>query len=155
MNDWLSHEKPIAGVLAPLFALHAPGDIGCGNVLALRQFITWAATNGFRAVQLLPVNETGGDHSPYNAISSVAIEPSTIDMQAVPDLQPAEFAAIAEGHHIQELRSGPVRWAEVKALQRALLRRAFANFSERHWEANDDRARDFAGFVESEAGWLE
>lgn len=155
MNDWLSHEKPIAGVLTPLFALHAAGDIGCGNVLALRQFIAWAAANGFRAVQLLPVNETGGDHSPYNAISSVAIEPTTIDMQSVPDLQPAEFAAIAEGHHVQELRSGPVRWAEVKALQRALLRRAFANFSERHWEANDDRARDFAGFVESEAGWLE
>jgi 4-alpha-glucanotransferase len=155
MKDLLSHEKPIAGVLAPLFALHAPGDIGCGNVRALQQFIAWAGTNHFRAVQLLPVNETGGDHSPYNAISSVAIEPTSIDMQAVPDLQPAEFAAIAEAHHVSELRAGPVRWTEVKALQRALLRRAFANFSERHWEANDARARAFSEFAEGEAAWLD
>ena len=33
-----------------------------------------AAAQGFALVQLLPVNETGGDHSPYNAISSVALD---------------------------------------------------------------------------------
>jgi 4-alpha-glucanotransferase len=155
MNALLAHEKPIAGVLAPLFALRAEGDIGCGNLLALRRFITWARDHGFRCVQLLPVNETGGDHSPYNAISSVALEPTTIDMAAVPDLQPAEFSAIAEAHHVHALRGEAVHWREVKALQRALLERAFANFSDRHWEANDARARAFLEFVRAEAGWLE
>jgi 4-alpha-glucanotransferase len=150
-----SHEQPIAGVLAPLFALRSKEDPGCGNLRALREFIAWAAQCGFGCVQLLPVNETGGDHSPYNAVSSVAIEPTTIDMTVVPDLQPAEFTAIAEQHHAPELRQGPVRWRLAKALQRALLRRAFANFSERHWETNDERARAFAEFVNAEAAWLD
>ncbi len=151
----LSFERPIAGVLTPLFALRSEGDCGCGNVQSLRAFIEWSAANGFRCVQLLPVNETGGDHSPYNAISSVSIEPTTIDMAAVPDLQPAEFATIAEAHRVESLREGPVLWAEVKTLQRALLRRAFANFTERHLESNDARAKEFNAFVKDEAAWLE
>ena len=68
-------EQAVAGVLTPLFALRSENDFGCGDTGALRGFIEWAAAHGFRCVQLLPVNETGADHSPYNAISSVAIEP--------------------------------------------------------------------------------
>ena len=76
----LSPEKKIAGVLAPLFALRTEDDLGIGDVEALRQFIDWSATLGFRLVQLLPINETGGDHSPYNAISSRAIDPTTLHL---------------------------------------------------------------------------
>ena len=69
----LSPEKKIAGVLAPLFALRKDDDLGIGDVAALREFIDWAADSGFKLVQLLPINETGGDNSPYNAISAMAI----------------------------------------------------------------------------------
>jgi 4-alpha-glucanotransferase len=151
----LAHEKRIAGVLTPLFALRSLEDLGCGDLASLREFILWAADHGLHCVQLLPVNETGADHSPYNAISSVAIEPTTLDLSSVPDLQPAELAAVAEQHSADSLREGSVRWTEVKALKHAALRRAFANFSAHHWEANDARARDFARFVEQEASWLE
>ncbi len=40
--------------------------------------MTWAASHGFGAVQILPVNETGNDSSPYNLLSAFALEPSTI-----------------------------------------------------------------------------
>ncbi|MEJ7703216.1 MAG: 4-alpha-glucanotransferase [Geodermatophilaceae bacterium] len=53
----------------------------------LREFIDWAAGVGFKLVQLLPINETGGDNSPYNAISAMAIEPTT----------PAPCAPVARG----------------------------------------------------------
>src|SRR6267143_7232351 len=76
----LSPEKKIAGVLAPLFALRRENDLGIGDVEALRQFIDWAAGVGFKLVQLLPINETGRDNSPYNSISSVAIEPTTLHL---------------------------------------------------------------------------
>ena len=46
----------------------------------MRQFIDWAAEIGFKLVQLLPINEMGGDHSPYNAISAVALEPTTLHL---------------------------------------------------------------------------
>src|SRR6266550_7940888 len=76
----LSPENKIAGVLAPLFALRTENDLGIGDLAALRQFIDWSADAGFKLVQLLPINETGGDNSPYNAISAVAIEPTTLEL---------------------------------------------------------------------------
>src|SRR5213080_1208848 len=76
----LSPEKKIAGILAPLFGLRSESDLGIGDVAVLREFIDWAAESGFKLVQLLPINETGGDNSPYNAISAMAIEPTTLHL---------------------------------------------------------------------------
>src|SRR3989442_9700532 len=76
----LSPDKRIAGVLVPLFALRGEDDLGIGDTGALREFIDWAAEIGFRLVQLLPINETGADNSPYNAISALAIEPTTLHL---------------------------------------------------------------------------
>ena len=78
----LSPEKKIAGVLVPLFALRGEDDLGIGDIGALREFIDWSAGNGFKLVQLLPINETGADNSPYNAISALAIEPTTLQLEA-------------------------------------------------------------------------
>ena len=75
----LSPEKRIAGVLAPLFALRSENDLGIGDVGTLREFIDWAAESGFKLVQLLPINETGGDNLP-NAISAMAIEMTTLHL---------------------------------------------------------------------------
>ena len=55
----------------------AENDLGIGDLGALREFIDWIAEIGFTLVQLLPINETGADNSPYNAISAMAIEPTT------------------------------------------------------------------------------
>src|SRR4051794_40094670 len=76
----LTPDQPIAGILAPLFALRRKDDLGIGDVGALRELVDWAAKHGFGLVQLLPINETGNDHSPYNAISSVALDPSTLEL---------------------------------------------------------------------------
>jgi 4-alpha-glucanotransferase len=76
----LSPNDKIAGVLAPLFALRTEDDLGIGDVAALRQFIGWVRGIGFKLVQLLPINESGGDNSPYNAISSRAIDPTTLHL---------------------------------------------------------------------------
>ena len=76
----LSPEKKIAGVLVPLFALRGEDDLGIGDLGALREFIDWIAEIGFTLVQLLPINETGADNSPYNAISALAIEPTTLQL---------------------------------------------------------------------------
>lgn len=144
-----------AGVLVPLFALRGETDFGCGDVAALRRFIDWSVAHEFRLVQLLPVNETGGDNSPYNAISSVAIEPTTIDPHALPDLFSGEIASITEQHNLAQPCEGAVKWAEVKALRHDLLRRAFVNFSTHSWPRNDARAQAFTAFAGAEAGWLE
>ena len=92
----LSPEKRIAGVLVPLFALRGENDLGIGDVAALREFIDWVAEIGFKLVQLLPINETGADNSPYNAISAMAIDPTTLHLapNSPQDLTREDFDAL-------------------------------------------------------------
>lgn len=152
----LSPDLPLAGILAPLFALRSEKDLGVGDTESLRQFAAWAAENGFRLVQLLPVNETGADNSPYNAISSLAIDPSTLALspETLPDLTPEAYAAAAKGISLKGLREGPVRYAVVKPLKRRLLEAAFEHFMEREWKHSTARARAFRKWTKEQAAWL-
>src|SRR5438094_4854338 len=129
----LSPEKKIAGILVPLFALRTENDLGIGDVAALRQFIEWAADFGFKLVQMLPINETGGDDSPYNAISAMAIEPTTLHLApgSPKDLTREDFEAALADVDLARLRRGQVKYGRVKKMKRRLLEKAFANFRER------------------------
>ncbi len=149
----LSPEKRIAGILVPLFALRGKDDIGIGDTGALREFIDWAAGIGFKLVQLLPINEIGADNSSYNAISALAIEPTTLQLgaNAPPELTRAEFDAVLAEVDLEKLRRGGVKYRHVKKLKRRLFEKAFANFSAR---ASEDRKSGFRKFCEEEAAWL-
>src|SRR5205823_13774096 len=119
----LSPEKKIAGVLAPLFALRTESDLGIGDLEALRQFVDWAADIGFKLVQLLPINEMGGDHSPYNAISAVAIEPTTLHLApgSPEDLTEHDFDEVVAEFGLEQMRQGSVKYPRVRRLTMALL----------------------------------
>src|SRR4029453_6362064 len=116
----LSPEKKIAGVLAPLFALRGDGDLGLGDTAALRQFVDWVAGIGFKLVQLLPINELGTDNSPYNAISAVAIEPTTLHLapNSPKDLTRQDFDASLTQADVSGLRGGAVKYRQVKELKK-------------------------------------
>ena len=150
----LSPEKKIAGILTPLSALRREDDLGIGDVAALREFIDWARDSGFHLVQLLPINETGGDNSPYNAISAMAIEPTTLYLGpgSPEDLTSEDFESITGPANLKHLRRGPVKYARVKKLKRELLKKAFANFLA---QASDERRARFAAFREAERAWLD
>src|SRR4029079_17587188 len=106
----LSLEKKIAGVLVPLFALRGENDLGIGDLGALREIIDWVAEVGFTLVQLLPINETGADNSPYNAISATANEPNTPDLApgSPEDLSLQDFEAALAQVDLPNLRRGRV-----------------------------------------------
>jgi len=147
-------EKKIAGLLVPLFALRGRHDLGVGDTEALSEVIEWAAGNNFRAVQILPVNETGGDHSPYNVLSAFALDPSTITTHPLwlPELTPAEYRRITEKRDLTTLRSGPVNYREVKALKRELLESAWRRFHK--GDGRGGRAKLFAKFLDQHSAWL-
>jgi len=109
----LSPDHKLAGVLVPVFALRGSGDLGIGDTVAVKEMIDWCAQHGFRVLQMLPINETGPDHSPYNAISSLALDPTTI-----------AFNEHVAGRVETE---GPVNYRKVKVLKQQLLRAAFPN----------------------------
>src|SRR5437764_13500766 len=135
----LSPEKKIAGILAPLFGLRSENDLGIGDVAVLREFIDWAAEIGFKLVQLLPINEMGGDHSPYNAISAVALEPTTLHLApgSPEDLSQEDFDNVIARSDLEKSRKGMVKHDRVRRLKLGLLETAFVNFSRR---AGDDAA---------------
>jgi 4-alpha-glucanotransferase len=149
----LSAEKKIAGVLLPLFALRGENDLGIGDLGALREFIDWIAEIGFTLVQLLPINETGADNSPYNAISSMAIEPTTLRLApgSPEDLTRNDFADSLSEIDLAGLRRGRVKYRQVKELRQRILEKAFANFSTR---ADEKRRSEFERFCEEESSWL-
>ena len=151
----LSPEQKIAGVLAPLFALRTETDLGIGDLEALRQFIDWAAGIGFKIVQLLPINEMGADHSPYNAISAVALEPTTLHLApgSPEDLSQEDFDDVIAQNDLDRLRKGAVKHDRVRSLKIDLLGKSFVNFSRR---AGEDAAyaTGFDAFCEAEGAWL-
>ena len=149
----LSPEKKIAGVLTPLFGLRSENDLGIGDVAVLREFIDWAAEIGFKLVQLLPINEMGADNSPYNAISAMAIEPTTLYLApgSPEDLSREDFDAVVANVDLSKLRRSKVRYGDVRKLKRRLLEKAFAAFRS---SASEDRQSRFRKFCDRESLWL-
>ena len=85
-----------AGILVPVFAIRTAEDLGIGDTGGVCELIDWAAEIGLGFVQFLPINATGGDSSPYNAISSVALDYLTLDLSpaVVPELDEKFYSTI-------------------------------------------------------------
>jgi len=150
----LNPENKIAGVLAPAFAVRGAKDLGVGDTEALKELISWAARQGLSVVQILPINETGGDSSPYNLLSAMAIEPTTIATLpgVLPDLTQEDFDRITARYDLAGLRQGCVQYREIKKLKRQLLYAAFKTFRSR--TADKSRVRAFSEFERVNADWL-
>ena len=125
--------------------------MGIGDTATLRELVDWAAAHGFGFVQMLPINETGSDHSPYNLLSSMAIEPSTISCHPddLPDLSPAACKKLLAGQ--ADLREGPVKYDRVKALKRRMLETACGAFFKKHPGGTEE----FRRFCRIGEDWLE
>src|ERR1035437_3576816 len=144
----LSSSQSLAGILEPVFAMRTEEDLGIGDTEGVRQMIDWCARHRLNILQTLPINELSDDNSPYNAISSLAIEPTTIAISptTVPELAPPELRA--------ELREGPVNSPKVKVLKRRLLEAAFESFDRKHSRQETERGRQFRSFLKENKHWL-
>ncbi len=74
------------GINTPLFSLRSYASSGIGEFLDLLPLISWCSSIGFDVIQLLPINDTGLDLSPYNALSSKALHPIFLSLHALPNL---------------------------------------------------------------------
>jgi 4-alpha-glucanotransferase len=152
----LSPAQPLAGILEPVFAIRTEEDLGIGDTDGVRQMVDWCHRHNLNIFQTLPINETSDDNSPYNAISSLAIGPTTLAVSPkhIPDLPTATFEEIAKPRLLAELATGPVNYPKVKALKRKLLDAAFANFLTQHFNRESKRALEFRAFMMENAEWL-
>jgi 4-alpha-glucanotransferase len=152
----LSVDQSYAGVLVPVFAIRTAEDLGIGDTEGVRQMVNWCHRHGLRIFQTLPINETGHDHSPYNAISSQAIDPNIIHISParLADLTPEMFRQHASPALLAELRQGPVNYSKVTPLKRRLLQGAFDHFLKAHFREDTPRAAAFGRFMAENADWL-
>ena len=152
----LSPTQSLAGVLEPVFAMRTEADLGIGDTEGVRQMIDWCARHRLNILQTLPINELSDDNSPYNAISSLAIEPTTIAITpaTIPDLAPQRFQALAPPGLLAELREGPVNYPKVKVLKRRLLEAAFESFDQKHSGQETERGQQFRSFLKENEDWL-
>ncbi len=141
-----------AGILIPVFALRTADDLGIGDTGGVRQLIDWAVETGLGFVQFLPINATGSDSSPYNAISSVALDYLTLEITPaiIPELDEKFYSSITGILRVDLLRQGFVKYPKVRRLKTTLLRRAFSQV-----EQQPERMAAFEKFCVQEASWLD
>ena len=143
-----------AGLLAPVYALRHKNDFGVGDTLAVKEAIDFVAGIGMSVLQILPIHETFGDHSPYNPISSRAHSPAYLSLtpQEVPGLTRALLEQAAPQSWLTQLRSSNVRQEAVYPLKtQVLLTAAYHFLSLQPGEAH----AEFASFREAQASWLD
>lgn len=75
------------GIDIPLSALHSKNSSGIGEFCDLSPLIDWCSSVGIDTIQLLPLNDSGFDPSPYNALSSLALHPIYLSLQHLPEIQ--------------------------------------------------------------------
>ncbi|MFC1596046.1 4-alpha-glucanotransferase [Candidatus Margulisiibacteriota bacterium] len=76
--------NPSAGVAIPIFSLRTEQSIGIGDVEDLRLLIDWCKKTGQKIIQVLPINDIGDkETSPYNALSSMALDPVYISIDSL------------------------------------------------------------------------
>src|SRR5664280_3781617 len=104
----LSTSQSMAGILEPVFAIRTEEDLGIGDTEGVRQMIDWCHRHQLSILQTLPINEISDDNSPYNALSSLAIEPATIAItpRHIPNLPSAAFKKLARPALLAKLREG-------------------------------------------------
>jgi len=138
-----------AGVTTPLFSLYSKKSIGIGEVPDLKLLLDWCKKTGLSILQLLPLNDVGFDFRPYDAQSSMALDPMYLSLEKLADCDLKAFAK-----DLKELRKQfPVGQGRVdygiKKAKLELLGRIFAS------PATSQRGKKFLSFLKTNKSWLE
>ncbi|MFP4113162.1 MAG: 4-alpha-glucanotransferase [Spirochaetales bacterium] len=80
----------LSGVLVPVSALRSDASVGVGEFADLPRLAAWCAEIGLDLIQILPVNDTGWQASPYSALSAFALHPLYLRIADLP-----EFGALS------------------------------------------------------------
>ncbi|OGN61973.1 MAG: 4-alpha-glucanotransferase [Chlamydiae bacterium RIFCSPHIGHO2_12_FULL_27_8] len=113
--------KKHKGVIIPLFSLKTRNSSGIGEYLDLLMVIDFLKDVGFNILQLLPLNETSTDFSPYNAISSCALNPIHLSLSKLKGVnENIKLKEKLKGFDIYNKYSR-VNYTQVKRLKMAFL----------------------------------
>jgi 4-alpha-glucanotransferase len=119
------------GIVLPLFSLHSRLSCGIGEYPDLAPLLPWCQKAGLDLIQLLPLNDTGLEPSPYSALSDKALNPIHLGLAALPHV--TESATLQQ--QIEELRqlnrTPRVPYRQVQAGKEQFLRAYYQHYQER------------------------
>lgn len=152
--------RRVSGVTIPLFSIRSRRSFGIGEIGDLPELGALLAEAGFSLIQLLPLGEiSGGETSPYGALSAFGIDPIYISYADVPDLSPADLRRAIGGEEgallLEQARGARgVDYKKVRTLKERALSFSFDVFEKGDLKKGGLRAAALAAFVGQNEWWL-
>ena len=121
------------GINIPLFSIHSKNSCGIGEFLDLKLLIDFCVLTSMNIIQLLPLNDTGFETSPYNAISSQALNPIYLSLHSLPFIKSDSFLqeelqSFKKYSYLQKIAYNAVLSAKLDFLYK-YYQKYFKNFS--------------------------
>lgn len=117
-------QKQLSGTAVPLSALRSTDGFGIGEYPDLGSFARFCKQAGLSVLQILPVNDTGGDSSPYSTLSAFALHPVYLRLDTIEGSGPV--LAKYRGLRAQLQESRRVKYNKVLETKAQVLREIFS-----------------------------
>jgi 4-alpha-glucanotransferase len=151
---------PTSGIVVALSALRTAASPACGEYPDLAALGKLAKLWNFNLIQLLPVNDSGSQSSPYSARSAFGLHPLYIRLSELPELSSAASSArdsiLAESAALSQRFAGDerLRYGAYLEAKLELLRRVWDVLAEPELEGKSPRAAaEFAAWI-GENPWV-
>ena len=160
----------LLGVAVPVGALRGEHSIGVGEFPDLIEFGKLCARMGVGLVQILPVNDTGYDSSPYSSITAFALNPLYLRIGDLPEAAAfseqlgalkREFDGETRFPYYKILRTKMTLLREIyTANEKAIAARARSGASLAAWTDKNPWVKDYAVYrrlreINGEKSWKE
>jgi 4-alpha-glucanotransferase len=136
------------GINVPVFSLRTEDSCGIGEYLDLIPLINWCAELGFDVMQLLPINDSGNDSSPYSILSACALNPLYLSLWRLP---------LVEEYGLNDLLRPLQKLNEEKFVHYEQVREGKYQFLKTYYETVGNRVKDsldYLNFLSQNEEWL-
>jgi 4-alpha-glucanotransferase len=135
----------LIGVVVPVGALRGKESLGVGEFPDLVEFAQWCVQAGVGLIQLLPVNDTGYESSPYSALTAFALHPLYLRIGELPE-------AAAYAGDLEKIRG---QFGEKKRFPYGEILRAKMELLRKIYVAHKTAIGDRAGHEGSLGKWID
>jgi 4-alpha-glucanotransferase len=120
--------KRLIGTVVPVGALRSKESAGVGEFSDLVEFAELCAKMGIGLIQILPVNDTGYESSPYSALTAFALHPLYLRISDLPEVRAGSPEFFRKAKALGKKFEGEIRFPFEKILRAKmdLLREIYA-----------------------------
>ena len=118
-------ENPQTGLAIPISGLKSSNSCGIGEFNDLIPMAKWCSECGMDLIQILPINDSGTNSSPYSALSAFALNPIYLHLLDLEGIQP--FADEIRLFSEQVNQTDRTPYQRIYDFKWSLLQRLFEN----------------------------